>query len=352
MRTILDQCVEMDRFAEATYRAMAAATKDPELEAVFSRMAVEEANHLAWWSDLATAWDNGLVPDVVADSQGLEQHMANLFTELHALTPADFSDVSDDTKLELAVHMEFFMIDPIFGELLDLTEPGGARKHREAYARHLERIIGAVETFYSRGELASFLARVLRRAWRDNLALAAFATRDPLTTLYNRRGLMAHLDQWMSWAMRYGRPFGILLADVDDFKHINDTYGHSVGDMALRSIAQALSDTVRGSDMVARYGGDEFAIIAPEASLEDLAQLAERLVDAVSKKSIPDWDGSPVYLHISIGGAVAAAAATDGSGLDAILATADRSLYHAKAAGKGRAGEILTYQPEEIAAAE
>lgn len=349
MRTILELCVAMDRYAQATYEAMAEAATDPDLGAVFARMATEEASHLTWWSDLAEAWDKGLVPDVVADTQGLEQHMHNLLSELEAGTPAKFADVSDDEKLEIAARIEFFMIDPVFGELLDLTEPGGAKKHREAYARHLERIISAIDMFYSRGELARFLARVLRRAWRDNLALAAFATRDPLTTLYNRRGLIAHLDQWMSWAQRYGRPFGVLLADVDDFKSINDTYGHSVGDNALRTVALALSDTVRGSDMVARYGGDEFAILAPETSVEDLALLAQRLVDAVAKKSIPDWDGSPVYLRISIGGAVATNAGAEGARLDALLATADRSLYHAKESGKGRAGDILTYHAEEPA---
>ncbi|MDO9107812.1 MAG: hypothetical protein Q7U89_02310, partial [Coriobacteriia bacterium] len=199
MRTILDLCVKMDEFALATYRSMQDSCSNPELSGVFSRMAVEESAHLEWWSELRTAWDQGLVPDVINDTEGLERHMRQVYEEMLATAPADFKGIDDDAKLDIAARLEFFMLDPIFGELLDLTEPGGARVHREAYARHVERIVAAIEMFYSRGDLARFLARVLRRAWRDNLTLAAFASRDPLTALYNRRGLLLHLDQWHSW---------------------------------------------------------------------------------------------------------------------------------------------------------
>lgn len=341
MRTILDLCVRMDTFARSTYETMASACSNPELAEVFRRMAIEESNHVEWWSDLLSAWDRGLVPDVVNDTEGLERHMRQLFEEMQTTTPAEIEAYSDDERLDLAARLEFFMLDPIFGELLDLTEPGGARIHREAYARHLERVIGAIEMFYARGDLARFLARVLRRAWRDNLALASFASRDPLTGLYNRRGLMAHLEQWCSWAERYDRPLGILLIDVDDFKRVNDSHGHSVGDLALRAVGTALEAGVRGSDMVARYGGDEFAVVAPETAAEELAALAQRLVDGVRATPLTDWDGSRIPLSISVGGSILAGPCANG-GQDALLAAADASLYEAKNAGKGRTGVIAT----------
>lgn len=348
MRTILELCVEMDTLAHATYTAMAEDCSSPDLAEIFRRMGLEEKHHVDWWRDLIEAWDRGLVADVVNDTDGLEQHMRQILSEMQATAPTEIKDLPDDEKLDIAARMEFFMLDPIFGELLDLTEPGGARVHREAYARHLERIVSAIEMYYTRSDLARFLARVLRRAWRDNLALATFATRDPLTALFNRRGLRGHLAQWRSWATRYDRPLGVLLIDVDDFKSVNDTHGHAVGDIALKAIADALAHTVRGSDLVARYGGDEFAVIAPETDTDELAMLANRLLQAVRDTDLHDWDGGQIELSISAGGAVM----TPDSALDidAMLALADQGLYAAKQAGRNRVGPIAVQRPAETSA--
>jgi len=350
MRAILELCVAMDTLAHRTYDAMASSCPDPDLTEVFASTAAEKQEHISWWQDLIDAWEQGLVPDVVNDTEGLERHMNTLLHEMQVTAPDNFTDIPTDVMLDIAARLEFFLLDPIFGELLDLTEPGGANKHRDAYARHLERIVGAIEMFYSRSELASFLSRVLRRAWRDNLALAAFATRDPLTGMYNRRGLMTHLAHWASWATRYGRPLGVILVDVDDFKEVNDTYGHAVGDMGLSADAEVLVDAVRGSDLVARYGGDEFAILAPETSLEELTVLAGRLTENVATIELEDWDGTQIHVGVSVGGAVMTNPGAEGITIDGLLAVADRSLYSAKMAGKNRAGEMLAYSVPELIA--
>jgi diguanylate cyclase (GGDEF)-like protein len=154
----------------------------------------------------------------------------------------------------------------------------------------------------------------------------------------------------MSWAARYGRPLGLILVDVDDFKTINDTHGHAVGDVALTVVAEALAEAVRGSDLVARYGGDEFAVVAPETDPVELEALASRLMRAVAEARLHDWDGDGISLRVSAGGAVVTDPTTDEMTLDGLLATADRSLYAAKQAGKGRAGEMLRYgAPEPVA---
>ncbi len=348
MRGMLKLCVEMDVFAHETYAKMAEACENPELVQVFSRMAIEEQSHVGWWTDLIEAWDQGLIPDIVNDTDSVEHHMQGLHLELLNAVSGEISDLSSDEMLDLAARMEFFMLDPAFGELMDLTEPGGAKSHKHAYSRHLDRLVNAIEMHYSRSDLARFLAHVLRRAWKDNLALSAYASRDPLTALYNRRGMMAHLRQWVSWAQRYDRPLAIALVDVDDFKSINDTHGHAVGDMALRVIADAIGKAVRGSDMVARYGGDEFAIVAPETDAEELEKLLERIVNTVHDTDLKDWDSSRIKLSVSVGGAVASGHLIVEPDADRLLAAADMSLYGAKSAGKDRHGETIVLGEEPV----
>ena len=159
---------------------------------------------------------------------------------------------------------------------------------------------------------------------------------------------MAHLRQWVSWAQRYDRPLAVALVDVDDFKSINDNHGHAVGDMALRVIADAIGKAVRGSDMVARYGGDEFAIVAPETDAVELEKLLERIVNTVHDTDLKDWDSSRIRLSVSVGGAVASGHLIVEPDADRLLAAADMSLYGAKNAGKDRHGETITLGEEPI----
>lgn len=339
MRDILATCVELDTLAVTTYRALARHCTDEDLAGVFERLATEEESHVEWWRELLEAWDQGLIPDVVNDPERLLHDLRQVRDDVTTSLPDDLSVLSPAEMVELAAHLEFFMLDPVFAELLELTEPGRTGHHREAYARHVEQLVSAIERNSSADPLARFLARVLKRALRDNVSLAAYATHDPLTGLFNRRGLISHLKQWVSWAYRYERPLMVLLIDVDEFKKVNDEHGHAVGDYALECIASALRESTRESDLIARYGGDEFAIVAPETDAEEYGVLANRILTAVRDIRCPDWDGVHVPLRVSVGGAVLSPRGRHSErAVDAVLAGADSSLYEAKNGGRDRAG--------------
>ena len=386
MPEVLELCIQLDALAYSTYRDMAKVCPDPTVARVFSQMAREARSHVTWWKDLRDAWDKGLIPDIVSDTESLVLNLRSIAEELTRSLPASFEGASTTQMLETAAHIEFYMLDPAFAELIELTDPGAARSHRESYSRHIDRLVTAIERAHEEGDLARFLARVLRRTWSDNLTLSMYAMRDPLTALYNRRGMSVHLRHWLAWANRYGRPVAVLLVDVDDFKAINDTYGHASGDRALKEVAHCLRRSVRTSDIVVRYGGDEFAIIAPETEGDELRHLMQRIVEASCEASALAEDGTALPLRVSVGAAVVTgngwqspegeetsreapvgggksagappsqppsrrAAAGRRSGhrsggisLDRLLAAADRSLYAAKAEGKHRAGEPITYR--------
>lgn len=160
---------------------------------------------------------------------------------------------------------------------------------------------------------------------------------DALTGIYNRRHLDRRLKEAFEAARRHGHPLAVLILDIDHFKKINDQHGHAVGDLALRHLGQLCLDTVRASDVVARYGGEEIVVIAPHTTAAQGAELAERLRKKVATTPLLiHTEGEPrreVRFTLSIG--VASLTAHDDSGAK-LLERADQALYRAKAEGRNR----------------
>lgn len=155
--------------------------------------------------------------------------------------------------------------------------------------------------------------------------LDQWASTDLLTDLANRRAAEQFLKKQASVAGRHGRRFSIIFADVDHFKQLNDTYGHAAGDDVLAEIARILTNSVRESDFVARWGGDEFLMVAPEIAEESAQQLAERCRSEIDKEPVA---GYPVTLCFGV------TEFLPEDNVDTMLARADEMLYKAKAAGR------------------
>lgn len=340
MRQVLESCVRVDELAEAAYLDMQRRCTDPVIAAMCGQMATEEAAHVTWWRELLEAWDEGLLPDVWATSESALQSLHDTIEELERFARGGDGPLDAETVLTTAARIEFFALDPIFAELLELAEPGIARARHDAYTGHVHRLIDALDRTFAPDTLAGFLARILRRAEVDNRALSRYATHDPLTSLGNRRALAAQAGQWASWAARYGSAVSLLLIDVDRFKQVNDAWGHGVGDRVLVAIADAICNTIRSADLVARYGGDEFVILAPELEPDGARVLAERIVKAVRELKVTAEAEAYVSLTVSVGIAtVFDPPDSQPRDLDEMLAAADRSLYAAKKSGRDRAAD-------------
>ncbi|HEY6186635.1 MAG TPA: diguanylate cyclase [Pyrinomonadaceae bacterium] len=196
------------------------------------------------------------------------------------------------------------------------------------------------EELLARVEVAMRMKRErdrLRLSAEEAIATAEVAQEramtDQLTGLLNRYGLQRVLAHEYAEARRYARPLSCLMTDLDNFKLINDTFGHVAGDAALKQVASILTEVVRGSDMVSRYGGDEFLVLLPETDLEGADALAEKVRAAAASQSF--GDGEPRFqLTLSIG---AATLSETESGNDMIV-RADLALYDAKEHGRNRVG--------------
>ena len=155
---------------------------------------------------------------------------------------------------------------------------------------------------------------------------------DGLTGLANRRQGDAILATELTRAERLGGAVGLILADVDDFKLVNDQHGHPTGDVVLRDLAQALLETIREIDTAARWGGEEFAVVLPGTDLMGAAHVAERIRVVLSERGLVSAEGTPLHVTASFGVAASQPTTTMSELVDA----ADEALYRAKRAGKNR----------------
>jgi diguanylate cyclase (GGDEF)-like protein len=159
------------------------------------------------------------------------------------------------------------------------------------------------------------------------------ATVDRLTGVANRQSLLAALFAEAERASRYGRPLSVAFVDIDHFKAVNDTYGHAVGDIVLRGVAQAIAANLRTSDMIGRYGGEEFMLILTETNIEEGATLTEKLRTLVQRQRFAIEGAGEIAVTISIGIA-------GGSGsqlrMDTLVRDADAAMYSAKSLGRNQ----------------
>lgn len=191
-------------------------------------------------------------------------------------------------------------------------------------------LLGGIAS-YVMGQLALQTANDVK----DMAILQHESITDALTGLKNRRYFDQRMSEEVALSLRHKLPLSLMLLDVDHFKKINDTYGHQIGDDVLSSLAKLISGMVRDSDIVARYGGEEIAIITPRTSKEEAALLAERLRDLIEKTTVAmvGTTQEVVQVTVSLGICSLSPVITD---KDALIEESDQALYLAKKYGRNR----------------
>lgn len=274
-----------------------------------------------------------------------------------------------------------FMADTETGELLDCNQqaeqligrgrdeiigmhqsklhpPGEAEKYRAKFAAHVARghyvdyegevqhadgrripVLIAGQAFHLSGRhvIAGVFLDISRRREAErklqqtNDRLKNLAGQDPLTGLPNRRRLLAQLDHELERTHRYGGDLAVVMLDADHLKAVNDIYGHELGDKALIAVADALCCQTRKTDLVARYGGDEFAILMPNTPAEVAVETVERIRTTIAEHSVSDLERA---LTITVSAGLCMARKNDGRGTASLLKLSDRALYAAKRSGR------------------
>jgi diguanylate cyclase (GGDEF)-like protein/PAS domain S-box-containing protein len=197
-------------------------------------------------------------------------------------------------------------------------------KHKDGYEIDVELSLSAVKIKDAWHALG--IVRDISERKKFEKLLYRQSITDPLTNIYNRRFFMQMLEQEMERTRRYGKPFSVIMFDLDHFKSVNDRFGHAAGDMVLKSVADMIKGRIRKTDYFARWGGEEFIILLPETSVEDAAGLAEELREQLSSMTLPEVG------RVTASFGVAGYRTSDT--IDTILMRADSMLYEAKDAGR------------------
>jgi diguanylate cyclase (GGDEF)-like protein/PAS domain S-box-containing protein len=185
-------------------------------------------------------------------------------------------------------------------------------------------IIGAVEIFHSNSDRLSMLEHIEE--------LKKLSMMDALTKIANRHYLEKSIDIRIEELKRYNWPFALIFLDIDDFKKINDQMGHSTGDKALIMVATTIQNNIRSSDLVGRWGGEEFVVVMRNVNVQQLQKIAEKIRALIAASAIYDTPSSPLQLTVSGG----ATLATANDSLQSIVSRADQLMYHSKKSQKNK----------------
>jgi two-component system, cell cycle response regulator len=267
------------------------------------------------YPEIRRALDTGelvLVNDVATDP---------LYEEVRAAWAADGLPVPTRSAIAMRFHLQNQPAGVFF--LRTATDDSPLNQQDVQFAEQvIQAAVAALEKAYE-----------LETAVEGQEHLRHLAETDALTGCFNRRALMEKLEQEMDRAARYATMLTCMMIDIDNFKQINDTYGHLVGDRVLKQLANLLRREQRSVDIVARYGGEEFVVLLPETTITESRNFAERILRRVAGHDFGEA-GQPVRVTISIG----VASFPDervGDG-DSLLRLADGHLYRAKSEGRNR----------------
>jgi diguanylate cyclase (GGDEF)-like protein len=195
------------------------------------------------------------------------------------------------------------------------------------------------------GDFSDAFNEMTAKLQENTLELERLANVDFLTQIPNRRSAMQYIEQIFMLYKRNRRPFSIMILDIDHFKHVNDTYGHDVGDKALKDISHTLKDVFRGSDMFCRLGGEEFIAILPETTLEGAISIAERCRRILEKTPVGLDDGTVLRCTVSVG---VSQALPDDEKYNDIIVRSDNALYVSKETGRNRTCTMPACDVEKV----
>ncbi|MCG6153975.1 diguanylate cyclase DgcR [Leptospira bandrabouensis] len=286
---------------------------------------------------------------IIEDSE-LQRKLLNRWISNHGYTPLEAISLSDAREIISKDQVDVVLLDwelpdgsgiELISEIFSSSPIGWlpiimVTGHTEPENLKLAIEAGATDYITKPAKEIELLARIFSALRMKSLhdQLRETAIRDVLTGLYNRRYMEERIEQEFQRCKRHKHSLSLAMIDIDFFKKVNDTYGHETGDIVLKRIAFELKTSLRKSDIISRFGGEEFVIVFPETGVNDATKVLDKIRESVSSIELKSEAGE--NFKVSFSGGVAGGDITEIDNPAELLRTADKLLYEAKSSGRNR----------------
>jgi diguanylate cyclase (GGDEF)-like protein len=332
MHEIVGLCLALDTKAADAYGILSDVAPDAELSAFWRKMRGEESRHVRFWKKLSKLTSQGIIPQVFDDPDEVIGELRDVMKKVDVMVDACRDAPGVSNSFLLAYRMEFCMMHSAFGTLFHFVKlVTGDKTPEDDYEKHIDGFIKALGKFGHATPELELLAETIKRLWVENKKLVSSNNTDVLTGVMNRRGLMNVINPLSHLAQRNGNNVAVLMVDIDNFKGVNDNHGHLVGDMVLRSVACTIGASIRVSDVVGRYGGEEFVVFMPEVDPEALPALAEMI-----RLKVEELKVNGLKVTVSVGASQGILGMDTDRDLRLLIGRADEGMYKAKRTGRNK----------------
>ncbi len=332
MTRIVEQCLRLDNHATHIYTSLSRSAGSQELERFWQDIAAKNEQHLLYWDRLKNWSENGMLNNLFDDPHKVLDELTLLQEKVHDLANNCLQVRRKEKAFTMAFKLEFYLMHPAFETLSHYVATFNAEAGSDAeYERFVNRLFDALQ----QNELSTLelelVGEVIHRLWKENRRMAFLSNYDELTGVFNRRGLFNAIAHLAHLAQRNENTVSVLMIDIDHFKNVNDNFGHQFGDEMLRRVADSIRECIRASDVLGRYGGEEFLVFLPRVSAMSLKEVGEKIRRAI--EAMPDEQAN---VTVSIGIAHGHVGREVDKDIKALIHMADEKLLVAKAAGRNR----------------
>ena len=284
LSTILDLCIQIDQAAVELYASLSVSAGSDALKGFWDKMATEGQSHLEYWQQLKTLAAYDELPQAFDNPERVITELKERAQRIQALRKQWEKDKTVNSAFVIAYRLESYKLHPAFRTLFQYYRPitnGTVPEEKELDESNINTFVEALQKYGEVTPELELVGETLQRLWDQNKALSKQAMIDPLSNMLNRRGFFMMAQQMAHLSRRNRIPIAVLLVEIDNFKELNEKHGPQKGDEIIKIVASKLQSGLRQSDLIARYGGDDFIILLPDTTEVGGVAVAEKLRKAV-----------------------------------------------------------------------